>query len=1079
MSQLRIGIQIEPNDSFWVQVQEVIFQKAEQLGDAELIPIEISDPLTAKPLDEKSGLLGEFLTRDLDALICKDILPNQLPGLLDQGLPTVYLAETSFQHPLFTSPQGLYDAAYTVGQYLVQRLGEKGYILCAGGLVTQDADDGSNRLTGLRDAISKHPQISFEHIPTPWDYDGAKRQVQDGMRQLSRPIDAIFGLSDTIALAACEAGQAAGVVDHQTLIAGINGDPFALAAIAEGSMTLTVETPASEMGDKAIELAILAARGEKLPTHFSYQSYLVTAENVNTVALQKLIAIADMPSRLVGVNRRQEQNHLTQLETSVEISRRVGALLDRQRLLNEISALVCSSYGYDDAQVLLCSEDEQFLIRVSPEHRVGKLDRIPLESAGVLGEVVSTKSAVFISDTHKSSRFTPDPDWPETHSRVALPIQLGDTLLGVFDLHSRHPTPHLRHELVGLQSLANQMGIAIRNAELYAEALKARTRAEKADQLKTRLLANVSHELRTPLNVIMGYAQTALSSQDTYGRELPPQLDQDLKHIFQSSEHLLRLINDLLDLSRAEIDALELWPETIHTKSFLGNVFHNLADTVDTKKVIWRLDLPSHLPLLEVDPLRVRQILINLLHNSSKFTEEGQIVLGAEVTPPYLHIWVQDTGMGIPIEVQERIFEPFITHKHRKHHQASIGLGLTISHRLVALHGGSMSLESQPGQGSTFHIYLPLPDASGQPVILPQTASEPILLLISAADQPSPAIRDLCKRQGLTIYTLDPNEDLKAIMERFSPAGLAWDIRTAGPSEWKLFEQVRAYSQLCRVPLIIYGQVPDEATLPEVTNVLMKPVSDKTLLSTLNALSPRDEQRPVFIVDDDPEALALYQRLVSEALPGYPIQTAEDGAVALTLLEEEIPCLVILDLMMPDVDGFTVLEQIRAKTETRHVPVIILSGRLLTAEDVRRLDYGRVIFFSKDMLKQEEAIQALQRALSDQSPLSQPTSALVKQALAYLHQNYEKKISRQEIANAVGVSKAYLNRIFKEELNLSPIACIQRFRIQRAKELLINTNDTITSIAAQVGYDDSAYFTRVFRKLEKLSPHKYRQQTTE
>ncbi len=107
MSQLRIGIQIEPNDSFWVQVQEVIFQKAEQLGDAELIPIEISDPLTAKPLDEKSGLLGEFLTRDLDALICKDILPNQLPGLLDQGLPTVYLAETSFQHPLFTSPQGL------------------------------------------------------------------------------------------------------------------------------------------------------------------------------------------------------------------------------------------------------------------------------------------------------------------------------------------------------------------------------------------------------------------------------------------------------------------------------------------------------------------------------------------------------------------------------------------------------------------------------------------------------------------------------------------------------------------------------------------------------------------------------------------------------------------------------------------------------------------------------------------------------------------------------------------------------------------------------------------------------------
>ena len=148
----------------------------------------------------------------------------------------------------------------------------------------------------------------------------------------------------------------------------------------------------------------------------------------------------------------------------------------------------------------------------------------------MLGEVVRTKSPIFIPDAHKSSRFPPDPDWPETRSRVALPVQLGDTLLGVFDLHSRHPAPHLRHELVGLQSLANQLGIAMRNAELYAEALEARARAEKADQLKTRLLANVSHELRTPLNVIIGYAQTALSSPNAYGLELPSLLQRDLKH---------------------------------------------------------------------------------------------------------------------------------------------------------------------------------------------------------------------------------------------------------------------------------------------------------------------------------------------------------------------------------------------------------------------------------------------------------------------------------------------------------------------------------------------------------------------
>lgn len=1071
----RIGVQIEPNDSFWVQVQEVIYYTAEHLGDIDLVPIEIIDPLTANPIDEQ-GLLEELLARDLDALICKDILPNQLPGLLGRGLPVVYLAETPFRHPLFTSPQGLYEAAYTVGQYLAQRLNGRGYILCVGGLVTQDADDGSSRLLGFGDALRQYPLLSFEHIPTAWDYERARRQVEDAIRHLSKPVDAIFGLSDTIALAARDAGRAAGVVDRRTLIGGINGDPLALAAIAEGSMTLTMETPASEMGRKAIELASQVVRGERLPPHFSYQPYLVTADNVNAVALQKLITIADMPSRLVGVNRRQEQNRLTQLETSIEIGRRVGALLDRQQLLSEISTLVRSNYGYDDAQVLLWSEAEQCLIRVLPEQAADKPDRIPLDRAGVLGEVVRTKSLVFIPDAHKSSRFPPDPDWPETHSRVALPIQLGDTLLGVFDLHSRHSAPHLRHELIGLQSLVNQLGIAIRNAELYAEALEARARAEKADQLKTRLLANVSHELRTPLNVIIGYAQTALSSQDVYGLELPPLLQRDLKHIYRSGEHLLRLINDLLDLSRAEIDALELWPETIYTKSFLEDVFQSIANAADTPNVTWRLDLPPRLPLIEADPVRLRQILLNLLHNASKFTDEGQIILGAETSPPYLHIWVQDTGIGIPIEMQERIFEPFATVGQREPRQAGIGLGLAITRRLVALHGGSMTLDSQPGRGSTFHIYLPLPDASGQPIVSPHTVADPILLLISAAEQPAPAISDLCQRQGLTIYKLDPDENPGTILKKFNPAGIAWDLTTAGPDEWKLFERLRSHSQLCRLPLIVYGQDSEEAVSPGVTSVLMKPVNDKTLLGTLSALCPREERRPVLIVDDDPEACALYKKLATEALPGYPVLTAENGAAALALLEREVPSLVVLDLLMPEVDGFTVLERMRAARETRHVPVVVMSGRLLTPEDVRRLDYGRVIFLSKDILMQEEAIEALQRAFSDREPLPQPTSTLVKQALAYLHQNYAQTMSRKEIADAIGVSRSYLNRIFRKELNLSPVECINRFRIQRAKDLLINTDDDITSIAIQVGFDDPAYFSRVFRKLVGCSPREYRQQ---
>jgi YesN/AraC family two-component response regulator len=180
--------------------------------------------------------------------------------------------------------------------------------------------------------------------------------------------------------------------------------------------------------------------------------------------------------------------------------------------------------------------------------------------------------------------------------------------------------------------------------------------------------------------------------------------------------------------------------------------------------------------------------------------------------------------------------------------------------------------------------------------------------------------------------------------------------------------------------------------------------------------------------------------------------------------------------MMPEVDGFMVLEQIRTNPRTRQVPVIVMSGKMLSLEDIQRLDYGMVTFHSKELLSTEEAIASLQRALSGEQILLQPTSFLVKHALVYLHQNFANSLTRQEIADAVGVSNNYLSEIFRQELGLSPWDCLTRLRLQKAKELLRTTGDNITSVAAQTGFDDSAYFSRVFRKNIGMSPQEYRQQ---
>ncbi len=1069
----RLGVATIPNDPYWVQVREGVYRGVQQCG-AELVPLEMVGSLQATTTLDSPAVAEEFLAQALDALICVDLPPGVVERLLANQLPVIQLGETEeIQHRLFTSPRGLYECARLAGEYIARRLGGRGRTLCVGGLVDVGCDKGKNRIQGYADALRPFPDIAVLHCPTCWDYTRAYPQIEAALHAWGPPIDAIFGIADPLALAARDAGRATHIIDPRTLIVGLNGDPEALAAIAEGSLAGTVDTSATALGRRAVELAVQAARGQPLPTHYSYPFRLLTAENVAEAGVEKLAAMVSILDSLVGVNRRQEQSRLAQLETSMAINRLVGAILDRRQLSQALADLIRINYGYDQGQFFLWEETEQMLVR---EDGDGSCIRLPLVEAGLLGQVIRQNEPILIPDYRYSHRFSPDPAWPETRGRVILPIRLGDKVVGVLDLHSRQPIQQLHWELMGLQSLADQVGVAMRNAELYAAALQARTQAEKADQLKTRLLANVSHELRTPLNVILGYTQAALAMPNPYHIDLPPGLQHDLNHIYHSGEHLIRLINDLLDLSRAEIGELDIFPETIATRSFLDQVFHSMADTAASQNgAIWRLCLPERLPVIQADPVRLHQILLNLLHNASKFTTTGEIVLGADVEPPHLHVWVQDTGTGIPVEMQERIFDPFVTGDHPGRRREGIGLGLSITRRLVALHSGSMTLESQPSRGSTFHIYLPLPNLSGQPCLPFTEITHPVLLLVSARDQPAEAIAELCRRQGLTIRRLRPGDDLTTLLAQAQPAALAWDLANASSVDWTLIERLRSHPQLCHLPFILYGQEASET--PDlslgITNVLMKPVSGKTLMDTIAALRP-GATGSILIVDDDPEACAVYSRIVGQALPGYLIRTAENGQVALDLIAQETPSLVVLDLLMPEVDGFAVLEKMRANPKTRQVPVMVMSGRMLSYQDVRRLDYMGVIFQSKDLLSADEAVACLQKMLVGQELLPQPTSTLVKRALAYLHQNHAQPLSRQQIAQAIGINENYLSEIFRREIGLSPWECLNRFRIMRAKELLISTGDSITAIAACVGFEDSAYFSRVFRKYVGQSPRSYR-----
>ena len=631
-------------------------------------------------------------------------------------------------------------------------------------------------------------------------------------------------------------------------------------------------------------------------------------------------------------------------------------------------------------------------------------------------------------------------------------------------------------------TLRGHLSSALKSAELVQIALESEAKAIKSDQLKTNLLANVSHELRTPLNIILGLSQTALSVPNSYGIELPAQLTKDLGYIFDSGEHLIRLINDLLDTSRAEIGELDLCYEPVSPHAILLDVFESFRETATSKQneVELVLSVPDHLPILHADPVRLRQILMNLMSNAMKFTLHGKIILGAEVQLPHIHFWISDTGSGISPEFQEKIFEPFVKAGLPAQRRSGIGLGLSITRRLVELHGGSITLDSILDTGSTFHVYIPLPGLNNASAMkVTPDGSHPILLWLSSIKKPAEAIDRICIKNGLTPCWLGNITEFERILREGKPVGLAWDLANARPGDWSIVQRLRSHSQYCQLPLLIFHEdiINNLSGGSRLTNVLLKPMGKQMLQHVLNLLPQAMQQGEIWIVDDDPQAIKYFQELISASLSEFLVRPVRGGKEAVRLLEENTPDLVLLDLMMPEVDGFQVLEHLRANIRTAQIPVIINTGKILSYEDVKRLDVPKVSLQTKGVLSDAESVSEIQRVLTVNNTLPQPTAMLVKQASAYIQQNYTRSFSLEELSETIGVSKSYLSRIFKMDIGISPWNYLNRFRIQQAKELLVLTAESITSIAAEVGYDDVGYFGRVFREITGCSPRVYRHQS--
>ena len=517
---------------------------------------------------------------------------------------------------------------------------------------------------------------------------------------------------------------------------------------------------------------------------------------------------------------------------------------------------------------------------------------------------------------------------------------------------------------------------------------EARELSEVANRTKSQFLANMSHELRTPLNAIIGYSEILQEDAADSGQE---QLVPDLKKIEGAGRHLLGLINDILDLSKVEAGKMDVFIEKIDISSLLDEVKSIITPLVARNGNKLELRLADHIGSMRTDRTKVKQCLLNVLSNASKFTQDGKLTVEVEhleTDRPMIQIRISDTGIGMSEEQLGRLFQAFsqadasTTKKF-----GGTGLGLAITRHFCRLLGGEITVASQVGVGSTFTIILPdqaaEPHQSTMPVEadleLPRInsvdAAVPVVTVLVVDDDP--AARDLLTtnlgREGYRTVQARGGDEALELARKLRPDAITLDVLMPKKDGWTVLGALKADPELCDIPVIMVTVAPDRGIGLSLgaAEVMTKPVDRGELTSLLRQLLSRDG--PILVVEDDLATRETVRHTIEKM--GLTVAEVTNGRLALVwLAENPAPALILLDLMMPEMDGFEFLDTFNSRTDWRHVPVVVITAKQLTAAE-RALLSGRArIVIRKGASIDRDIAEAIRKAVG-QRPMRRVANA--------------------------------------------------------------------------------------------------------
>ena len=680
---------------------------------------------------------------------------------------------------------------------------------------------------------------------------------------------------------------------------------------------------------------------------------------------------ADRLEKKVEERTAELAQSVKELHALGDVSQAVNSTIDLQTVLSTIITNAVQLSGADAGTIFVFDEaSQEFQVHASygmDDALVGAVkDRhIRLGETMVSQAALQRKPMQLADAQHDNSSLVLDViQRAGFRALLTVPLLGTDRIVGALVVRRKQPGEFPQRIIDLLQTFGAQSVLAIQNARLFHELEDKSRELEVASKHKSQFLASMSHELRTPLNAIIGLTEMMVTNAARFGTE---KAQEPLQRVNRAGTHLLGLINQVLDLSKIEAGKLELSPETVNLAPLLDDVIGTARQLAEQNKNRLILEAHENLGQVTVDPMRLRQILLNLLSNACKFTSQGEVKLRVRKVADgrnWVEFAVSDTGIGMTPEQQAKLFEEFTqADSSTARRYGGTGLGLAITRKLARMMGGDVTVASEPGKGSVFSVRLPAgaDHAARAATNGGRAPSSDCVLVIDDDAVARDLIADHLKAEGFSVTTAAGGLEGLKLAKELRPIAITLDVMMPDLDGWSVLAALRQDPELAEIPVIMITIMDEHrrGVALGAAGYLTKPIDRDRLTRLIGRFRAPARPTRVLLVEDD----AAQRERLRGWLDGdqWKVQEAGNGREALAVLKDAKPDVILLDLMMPEMDGFAVVAALQKEPRWSDIPVVVVTARDLDAKDRERLNSGVQSVLVKETFRPADLVERIRR----------------------------------------------------------------------------------------------------------------------